>query len=190
MQEGRSDFDQKRAHRSSGCALPTPCLHSAPEHAGLACVLPRLSHKTSRVQAGKRLDRTEDADADAAAAAELRAADPMAAYFAAKAPDTLAAADAARLDTVYGDDVLGGESGFAVPQTVPPHSWLRRGVQPLPNRCAHTSNACDQTWRMSETVEHHGVQPIPILCARLRIAGSVRSQGMTSLARSVRLAMS
>ena len=33
-----------------------------------------------------------------------------------------------------GDDEKMKESGYIVPQNVPPHSWLKRGVDPPPNR--------------------------------------------------------
>jgi pre-mRNA-splicing factor CWC26 len=33
-----------------------------------------------------------------------------------------------------GDDEKMKESGFIVPQNVPAHSWLKRGVDPPPNR--------------------------------------------------------
>jgi hypothetical protein len=33
-----------------------------------------------------------------------------------------------------GDDEKMKESGFIVPQNVPTHSWLKRGVDPPPNR--------------------------------------------------------
>lgn len=85
------------------------------------------------MQAAKPLQRGADADADAHQRAQLRAEDPLASYFASKAPDALAAAAASSLTSVYGG-ALAGKSGFSVPQAVPEHSWLRRGVAALPNR--------------------------------------------------------
>jgi hypothetical protein len=97
-----------------------------------------------RVQAAKPLQRAADADYEAAARAELRPDDPLAAYFASKGPDLIAQADARRLDAVHSGD-LAGASGFSVPQAVPEHSWLRRGVAPLPNRCALV---CFASWHV------------------------------------------
>jgi pre-mRNA-splicing factor CWC26 len=59
--------------------------------------------------------------------------DPMAQYFASKRMDALSAADAAAPSAVHATE-LGEQSGFSVPQQVPEHSWIRRGVQALPNR--------------------------------------------------------
>lgn len=85
------------------------------------------------MQGQKRFQREFDDAADASLQEELRAADPMAQYFASKRLDALDSASAAAPASVHGAD-LGAGSGFAVPQGVPEHSWLRRGVQPLPNR--------------------------------------------------------
>lgn len=85
------------------------------------------------VQAAKPMQRASDADAEAAMAQELRMEDPMAKYFAAKAPSALERATTGALDRKYGAALVGA-SGFAVPQGVPEHSWLRRGVQAAPNR--------------------------------------------------------
>jgi pre-mRNA-splicing factor CWC26 len=79
------------------------------------------------------MQREFDEDADKLAQQELRPDDPMARYFAAKLPGELERAEKAGLDRVYGDTLV-GESGFNVPQEVPPHSWLRRGVAAPPNR--------------------------------------------------------
>lgn len=79
------------------------------------------------------MQRAHDADADAAMRGELRVEDPMARYFAAKAPSALERVATGALDRTYAT-ALAGASGFAVPQAVPEHSWLRRGVQAAPNR--------------------------------------------------------
>jgi pre-mRNA-splicing factor CWC26 len=79
------------------------------------------------------MQREFDADADRAAQHELRPDDPMAKYFAAKLPSELERAENAGLDKIYGDTLV-GKSGFNVPQEVPAHSWLRRGVSAPVNR--------------------------------------------------------
>lgn len=57
----------------------------------------------------------------------------MAEYFASKRMDALSAAHEEAPSAIH-DEELGGSSGFSVPQRVPEHSWIRRRVQPLPNR--------------------------------------------------------
>jgi pre-mRNA-splicing factor CWC26 len=57
----------------------------------------------------------------------------MAQYFASKLLDALDTTAAAAPAAVHGSD-LGTGSGFSVPQAVPEHSWIRRKVQPMPNR--------------------------------------------------------
>lgn len=68
----------------------------------------------------------DDAELDGAARAALRWGDPMAHLVKRGAADLEALAPAL-------DAALQG-SGFLVPQEVPPHSWLRRGLGPPPNR--------------------------------------------------------
>uniref|UniRef100_A0A1D2AD31 BUD13-like protein n=1 Tax=Auxenochlorella protothecoides TaxID=3075 RepID=A0A1D2AD31_AUXPR len=80
-----------------------------------------------REEASKPFARSrDDAELDGAARAALRWGDPMAHLVKRGAADLEALAPAL-------DAALQG-SGFLVPQEVPPHSWLRRGLGPPPNR--------------------------------------------------------
>lgn len=56
--------------------------------------------------------------------------DPMAQYFASK--QSLLGMAAEDASTAHVE--LCTSSGFIIPQGVPAHSWMKRGVQPLPNR--------------------------------------------------------
>lgn len=56
--------------------------------------------------------------------------DPMAQYFASK--QRLHGMTAEHASTAHVE--LSTSSGFIIPQGVPDHSWMKRGVQPLPNR--------------------------------------------------------
>ena len=85
------------------------------------------------LQGRKKFQREFDDTADTQLQQELRLDDPMAQYFESKKLDALSAAEVAAPSAVY-DAELGGASGFSVPQQVPEHSWIRRGVQALPNR--------------------------------------------------------
>lgn len=65
----------------------------------------------------------DDRDLEAARREALRWGDPMAHLVKARAPEELAPVLAA-----------GQAKGFLIPQEVPPHSWLRRGVGAPANR--------------------------------------------------------
>eukprot|EP00892_Ulva_mutabilis_P003192 jgi/Ulvmu1/12874/UM098_0062.1 len=80
----------------------------------------------------KRFHREFDEDADASMQQELRMDDPMASYFTFKQRTQHISAEGGLVDTHTAE--LSHASGFKVPQTVPAHSWIKRGVQPLPNR--------------------------------------------------------
>ncbi|KAL6780347.1 hypothetical protein ACKKBF_B13515 [Auxenochlorella protothecoides x Auxenochlorella symbiontica] len=83
--------------------------------------------RAMREEASKPFARSrDDAELDGAARAALRWGDPMAHLVKRGAADLEALAPAL-------DAALQG-SGFLVPQEVPPHSWLRRGLGPPPNR--------------------------------------------------------
>lgn len=82
------------------------------------------------VQSKKKFQREFDEDADARMQEELRMDDPMAEYFSSKYQKVFNGGD---LVDAHATE-LSHASGFKIPQAVPAHSWIKRGVQPLPNR--------------------------------------------------------
>ncbi|GLC41258.1 hypothetical protein PLESTB_001082000 [Pleodorina starrii] len=72
-----------------------------------------------------------DTSHDAAMRDRVRFGDPFAHL--ARRKQQAAAAEAAPLTERYDTDKL-SKSGFKIPQEVPPHSWLKRGVAPPANR--------------------------------------------------------
>ncbi|CAL5050690.1 unnamed protein product [Urochloa decumbens] len=83
--------------------------------------------KELEAEKSKPFARTrDDPELDAMLKNRLRWGDPMAHLVKRKDPDFL-------LEDL-GDDEKMKESGFIVPQNIPSHSWLKRGVDPPPNR--------------------------------------------------------
>lgn len=82
------------------------------------------------VQGRKKFQREFDQDADVHMQQELRMDDPMAEYIASKRSQKSQLRDPLAIHT----QELSTQSGFIVPQAIPEHSWIHRGVQPLPNR--------------------------------------------------------
>lgn len=69
----------------------------------------------------------DDPDLDRMLKDRLRWGDPMAHLVKRKQFDEPVLPD-------LGDDEKMKESGFVIPQDIPPHSWLRRGLDAAPNR--------------------------------------------------------
>ncbi|TVU12776.1 hypothetical protein EJB05_46433, partial [Eragrostis curvula] len=83
--------------------------------------------KELEAEKSKPFARTrDDPELDTMLKNRLRWGDPMAHLVKQKDPDFL-------LEDL-GDDEKMKESGFIVPQNIPSHSWLKRGVDPPPNR--------------------------------------------------------
>ncbi|CAN6272432.1 unnamed protein product [Urochloa humidicola] len=83
--------------------------------------------KELEAERSKPFARTrDDPELDAMLKNRLRWGDPMAHLVKRKDPEFL-------LEDL-GDDEKMKESGFIVPQNIPSHSWLKRGVDPPPNR--------------------------------------------------------
>ncbi|CAN6179534.1 unnamed protein product [Urochloa humidicola] len=83
--------------------------------------------KELEAEKSKPFARTrDDPELDAMLKNRLRWGDPMAHLVKRKDPEFL-------LEDL-GDDEKMKESGFIVPQNIPSHSWLKRGVDPPPNR--------------------------------------------------------
>ncbi|CAN6215237.1 unnamed protein product [Urochloa humidicola] len=83
--------------------------------------------KELEAEKSKPFARTrDDPELDAMLKNRLRWGDPMAHLVKQKDPEFL-------LEDL-GDDEKMKESGFIVPQNIPSHSWLKRGVDPPPNR--------------------------------------------------------
>ncbi|CAH9146515.1 unnamed protein product [Cuscuta epithymum] len=70
----------------------------------------------------------DDPELDNMLKERLRWGDPMAHLVKKKQ------ADQALLLPDFGSDDRMKESGFVIPQEVPPHSWIRRGLKAAPNR--------------------------------------------------------
>lgn len=92
------------------------CLYLAlPQYSLYVHLTPDFSSSSPRT--------ADDRDLEAARREALRWGDPMAHLVKARAPEELAPVLAA-----------GQAKGFLIPQEVPPHSWLRRGVGAPANR--------------------------------------------------------
>jgi len=88
--------------------------------------------KAMEAEAAKPFARSHDADVDAAQRDALRWGDPMA-HLVAKRSLTSVEEQAPSLVDATNKKSM-NKSGFIIPQGVPQHSWLRRGVGPPPNR--------------------------------------------------------
>ncbi|RLM55812.1 hypothetical protein C2845_PM10G02290 [Panicum miliaceum] len=83
--------------------------------------------KELEAEKSKPFARTrDDPELDSMLKNRIRWGDPMAHLVKRKDPEVL-------LED-FGDDEKMKESGFIVPQNIPSHSWLKRGVDPPPNR--------------------------------------------------------
>jgi len=83
--------------------------------------------KELEAEKSKPFARTrDDPELDSMLKNRIRWGDPMAHLVKRKDPEFL-------LED-FGDDEKMKESGFIVPQNIPSHSWLKRGVDPPPNR--------------------------------------------------------
>mmetsp|Transcript_23160 Transcript_23160/g.41019 ORF Transcript_23160/g.41019 Transcript_23160/m.41019 type:complete len:131 (-) Transcript_23160:926-1318(-) len=80
----------------------------------------------------KAFGRTKDEDYDASLKDEIRAGDPMAHLV--RRRERRERLEAEKEVTGKYDAEELAKSGFKIPQTVPAHSWVRRGLAPAPNR--------------------------------------------------------